>query len=169
MAIKKITFSILIVFNVYFVFGQNLSIDETTKYINDLLDSSKTSCFFQMKIDNKGKITLTYIYKQTDGNFYEGSYTYFYIEDIGEIRMSKSIKEEPAIEFICKNDSKCINTRLFNDDFHTTSLFNITCINEEYKVKKGINAFKHLINTANKSKAYKRRDDDPFAPSNFKK
>lgn len=134
-------------------FAQNLTVNETINYINELYKQSENGLYV-LTLSSNGKLNLYQDYSKWNytmnvsevkiGNIYTGSYG-------------------PTFDLICKTyGEQCImvnNSQSQNrEQIQNRDL---------YLLKKFNNAYKYLFAKIEEDGTYKRQDNDPFAPNNY--
>lgn len=162
---KYISIVICLITNL--TFGQNVSLDETVRYINNVLSSSKNiSYMYQIALSSEGILSITEKSLETD------EYSLL-INDLDSIYISKDWEtctskrtngDSKHIQIWCKNKSDCI--------YHSKGGEKYTCGTHiyidlsDYDTQRLLNALKHLITEGKKKyRIDQTKVNDPFAPN----
>lgn len=147
-------------------FGQTVSMDETVRYINELLNCSKSTTYkYQITLSSDGLLDII-------ERSIETKKITFYINDLDVAYISKDWEtctfvrkngDSKHIQLWCKNKSDCINC--LNDGVNYTCETHIYIDLSDYDSQRLLNAFNYLISEGEKSFASNRNKiNDPFAP-----
>jgi len=168
---KKVLVFFLFILSWFVAYSQQLSLGETIKYINNMLEEGST-----LSLSNDGKIE----YKCLDHYVKKYPKTYqFHISDVflGDVYSLGTIDNEYCLSIDCKSEdvdyfpyfrkNNCIKKIEKGENANVTLIVIFTMEGDKYSAQKLWNALNYLFSLAKRKGMDKRVDDDPFAPNNY--
>lgn len=161
---------VLLQFNTSITYSQNVSINETVRYINEIFSSSKSTIYkydLALSLDGQVSINRNSI---TENKIFDIKVN---VNDLDKIYISKdmemcsgSIYKDTGgkhIKICCKNKSDCIYDAQSSEKY--TCKIELYLDISDYDYQRCANALKHLITEGKKTFTTNQpKVDDPFAP-----